>query len=482
MTVQLTPSLNGYTPNRTDSGIRQDCSIDIGNRERIFHVFLPSAYDGTRKLPLLISLHGFGGYRPEREYWFYTAEREGFIAVYPEALKEEKWNIWGLQKKAGSPDDITFLDGVIDYMTARFAVDPARIYMHGQSMGDNMATYYAYMRPEKLAAIAVTSGPVLPSVMYTSDGQPRFSPKSALPVARTHGEKDYACGFPSTYGIPKQVIAEALSIPEQVELRYIMDSMQKNIWKKANGIASYPQLYFDLYQNTEIYKGENSDLIFYSLTNGAHHPSIDLFDRLWREALAGYHREGSRCVRDAGGISPDPEAIAFADGGTAWYIGLQAREMPDLHAEVKDEELYLSPQTITRLFPYVRLNPDCENPQQAVFHFHNHELQCAAGRGLFLLDGFVKAAQVPYYGLNGLMIPASDFLPLIGPYYVQCRYGAAYITTHPFSLTFDGASIIREMLGAAAPISEAGARKAEEVIRQKLQNYLDRKEETVCHS
>ena len=477
MSIQFALDASECSSGFSGKGLHQDCTISVDGRERVFHIFFPSAYDGIHLLPLLISLHGSSGYKPERAFWFYTAEREGFIAVYPEALKKEKWNIWGLKTETGGPDDIAFLDAVLDYMISHFSADPNRIYMHGQSMGDNMASYYAYHRSEKLAALAVTSGPVLPSVMYNSEGKLRFAPENHLPAARTHGAEDYACGLPSTYGISKEVIAAALNVPEQVNLRYTMDAMQKEVWKQINETSQSPLLYFDEEKNVEIYPGKRNDFMFYSIVGGAHRPTPNVFDMLWEGSLAGYYRNGSQCLRDPGtsSIKPDPDAIAFAGKSGLYYRQMQIRSMEEdgVFAEILDGRLYLSAVSIAKLFPHLDVVLSSQN-NEAYFRFDNHEIQCAEGKELLLADGYAKPSPSPYRNGDNLMISAAHLLPLTGDFHAACQEDAAYITTHPFALTHDGASMIQEMLGVQKPTSPMDALAMEASIRQKIDHYLQK--------
>ncbi len=475
MAVRLIPKGDQMVPQGPESGQRKTYSITVEGRERKFHVFLPSAYDGSRRLPLLLSLHGNSGYQPERESWFYAAEREGFVVVYPEAVKEEKWNIWGLKTKSGGPDDIAYLDAVLDDMIENFAVDPDRIYMHGQSMGDNMASYYAYHRSERLAALTVTSGPVLPSVMYDQEGNLQFGPKKPLPAARTHGEKDYMCGLPSTYGISKEVIAQALTVQEQVELRHTMDSLQKEVWKTVNQTAKKPLLYFDEEKNVEIYPGKEADFLFYSIVGGVHRPALNVFDMLWQGGAKGYYRSGTQRGRDEGcpGVKPDEKAMAFAQGSDCFYSGLQVRSLKEegISAEILENQLYLSAKSIPKLFPDFDLELR-DDGCSAVFHYQGHEIQCAQGRELFLIDGWAKPAPAPIKSGENLMISVTHLLPLMGAYYVACRDGAAYASTHPAAMTQDGAYAILEMLDVRALPSPKEALAQEAAIRGKIETYI----------
>lgn len=463
----------------------------IGGITRTWHIFFPSSYDGTRLLPLLVTLHGNGGYKPERNPWHYTAQRAGFVVVYPEAVRPFQWNIWGIKTAQGAPDDIAFLDYIFEEILEKYALDPTRIYLHGQSMGDNMATYYAYERGERLAALAVTSGPTLPSVAYTSEGGYRFSPRTALPVARVHGDLDHLCGLPSTYGVPKSQIAQVLSGEEQAELRRSMEETQISLWKAINETTQKPRLYFDDRRNIQWYPGRKADLIYYTIADGVHRPFADTYDMLWDEVLCRYQNVGGKHVKAAvagfspGGVSAlantlmenDSEAdilpstvtsmVAAVEGCNYIYRNMEVHQAPGIELEIRDHVLYGTLEFIRQGFPDIRIS-QADEGMSAILERKEKCLQLAAGHNLVLVNGHVRPTAPVEAVDRRLMLPLSQIIPLLVPSVVQIRERVVCFADHPFILTRDGAGRIRQMLTGEQIPEKKEALKLEEAIKRKL--------------
>jgi polyhydroxybutyrate depolymerase len=119
-------------------------------------VVLPSAYDGTTPLPLVIDLHGYGeSIEIHRLMSNMIAEGEerSFVAVTPEADDPvPRWDA-----SLGSVDT-TFLTTVLDQVVATHCVDLARVYVTGLSNGAFMASVMACQLPDRIAAIAPVAG------------------------------------------------------------------------------------------------------------------------------------------------------------------------------------------------------------------------------------------------------------------------------------------------------------------------------------
>lgn len=77
--------------------------------------------------------------------------------------------------------DTDALVALLDDVQRRYAVDPARVYLTGHSMGGNGAWYLAYQHPERFAAVAPMSGPANPWWATRLRG---------MPVWAFHGDAD----------------------------------------------------------------------------------------------------------------------------------------------------------------------------------------------------------------------------------------------------------------------------------------------------
>lgn len=161
-------------------------------RERTFWVYTPRNAKDSKKIPLILCLHGGGGagkgmIKLTRMGFERIADREGFIIVYPDGV-ERRWNDGrGIQRyrahKEGI-DDVGFLSALIDRMVKIRNVDPRRVYMTGASNGALMSFRMALEAPEKIAAI----GPVICSM-----GEEIYSkkkPKMPVPVVMLNGTED----------------------------------------------------------------------------------------------------------------------------------------------------------------------------------------------------------------------------------------------------------------------------------------------------
>ena len=126
----------------------------------------PSQAMRSRGRPLLVMLHGCeqsatqfaDGTRMNR-----LAERKGYAVLYPQqslrAHARRCWKWYDRQTQDGS-GDVGLIVGAIGQVAARYAIDPARIYICGLSAGAGMAHLVALNHPQLFAAVGLHSGPV----------------------------------------------------------------------------------------------------------------------------------------------------------------------------------------------------------------------------------------------------------------------------------------------------------------------------------
>ena len=138
-------------------------TLVIDARERSYTLYLPESVPPGGGAALLVGLHGglSSGSRIGKRYGFDDlAEREGIIAVYPDAVGRF-WNDG--RADAGNPareagvDDVRFIIALIDELLLRYAIDPRRVYVAGVSIGGLMAFRLACESAERFAAVAAVT-------------------------------------------------------------------------------------------------------------------------------------------------------------------------------------------------------------------------------------------------------------------------------------------------------------------------------------
>jgi polyhydroxybutyrate depolymerase len=142
---------------------------------RTFIVHVPPQFDGKSKVPVVIMLHGAGGSSEgaiAETGWDVKSDREGFIAVFPDATPPHPtlparfltnprlWNDGSGRGAIGvdKVDDLGFISAMIDFLEARYAADPARIYCTGFSNGASMTFSVGLNLSNRVAAIAPVAG------------------------------------------------------------------------------------------------------------------------------------------------------------------------------------------------------------------------------------------------------------------------------------------------------------------------------------
>lgn len=149
--------------------------LRVGDLDRRYVVHVPPDGDGRTPLPVVIMFHGGGGTArgAMRETdWALKADREGFLAVFPEALPPDPtrpsqfrlngqiWNDGSGRAHAGrrKTPDVAFVNAMIDDLVTRFNVDSRRLYATGFSNGASMAFRVGCELSGRLAAVAPVAG------------------------------------------------------------------------------------------------------------------------------------------------------------------------------------------------------------------------------------------------------------------------------------------------------------------------------------
>lgn len=174
----------------------------------------PASWDGKSPLPLVIVLHGFGvNGQLEARYLNLAAlhDAAGFLLAYPDGARnaggQRFWNAGFPPPDGGAlPDDLAYLDAIIDDMAAHFPVDARRVFLVGHSNGAFMAQYFACRRPGRVAAIVSLAGGMLDGV-DCAKGDP-------VTLAEIHGDADdtIAPAGGTILGMPYRPLADVIAM------------------------------------------------------------------------------------------------------------------------------------------------------------------------------------------------------------------------------------------------------------------------------
>lgn len=132
--------------------------------KRKYIVYTPAAYATAPERQFALVLNFAGGGMTAAEQMLYTqmnrtAERHGFIVVYPQGIKND-WNVgFGMPYKEGT-DDVGFVRAMLAAVQRGYRIDPRRVYATGLSRGGFFSLRLAAEMPQQFAAVASVGAPL----------------------------------------------------------------------------------------------------------------------------------------------------------------------------------------------------------------------------------------------------------------------------------------------------------------------------------
>jgi polyhydroxybutyrate depolymerase len=153
-------------------------------REYLLHV--PRSYDPGRATPLVISMHGGGGYPTQQRdisKWNETADEHGFLVAYPSGVGGRGSRGWRLSNAGALAKDVRFIADLIGELETAYNIDPQRIYADGLSNGGGMAFVLSCALSGRIAAVGMVASAQLLPFDWCADERP-------VPMIAFHGTGD----------------------------------------------------------------------------------------------------------------------------------------------------------------------------------------------------------------------------------------------------------------------------------------------------
>lgn len=202
-------------------------TLKVDGRYRSYVIHVPKKYDPKKPTPVVLIFHGAGTNARIMEHLCgmnEKSEEDGFLAVYPNGTGVGiflTFNSGGLSPRIADrwPDDVKFVDKLLDDLQTVANVDKKRVFATGLSNGGMMCYRLAAELSNRIAAIAPVSGTL-------SLDKPM--PKRCVPLLHFHGTADDIVPYNGPNNGTKTVLAFK-SVDETID-----------IWRKLNKCTAKP--------------------------------------------------------------------------------------------------------------------------------------------------------------------------------------------------------------------------------------------------
>lgn len=410
--------------------------------------YVPAAYDGTKKVPLVISCHGGGQHgwgQCVATAWYCVAERENLIVVYPSAGSNKAWLV-----NRESPEidkegnhDLHFFLALIEKMKSKYTIDASRIFLCGMSMGDLMTMQFSRAYGNLLAGAANAEGPSNYKILFNEDGS-ITQHVCAVPVFQSRGELDNMSVYPG-YG------------------RSEINTANRKYWQQINGCDSIPALNIINENNFAFFHGKEADFVYRDIKDRNHGQTFDDAEYIWQLFFSGLSRNEDGSITSTKTLDAtrgDESAIAFAAGSKKVYKAQKIVNIETAAYYKRDENHNFITREITDVFNrfYVPISalPELFNisvefsheGRRAVLTLEDgRRLQIAAGIIAVTIDNRVYCMTRQAEIQNDILCLPIKWLAenVLGLFVTDCN-DAVYISEHRGAMTPDMATIIKEIL------------------------------------
>lgn len=169
-------------------------TVTYGSRD--YKIYVPSTYDGTTEVPLMVMLHG-GAQDPDQfaagTRMNQLAEEKNFIVIYPRqpqsANSSKCWNWFETAHQHRGTGEPALIVGMINDVKSNYNINDNMVYAAGISAGGAMSVILAATYPDVIHGIGVQSG--LEYIAATSMMGAFTAMSSGGPAPNTQGVTAY---------------------------------------------------------------------------------------------------------------------------------------------------------------------------------------------------------------------------------------------------------------------------------------------------
>jgi polyhydroxybutyrate depolymerase len=258
-----------YAAVRQDPAPDQFNYLDFDGIRRAYLVHTPPSHDASKPAPVVLVFHGGGGSAESMARLTgmnETADREGFIAVYPQGYPtvlpgRYVWNAGRCCAPATSDnaDDVGFVSALLDDMARLYRIDQTRIYATGLSNGAMMSYRLASELSNRIAAIAPVSGFM---------GYDKIEARHPVSILHIHGTLDKNAPIDGGVGTNANARFRHLSLAENIARWVAFDGCPT-----TPSVTSLPDISDDGTRVKRKYYGpctDGAEIIVYIIEGGGH--------------------------------------------------------------------------------------------------------------------------------------------------------------------------------------------------------------------
>ena len=230
--------------------------------ERTYVLHIPSSYDGSQAVPLVLNFHGGGGNAETQiktSGFSELANEHGFIVAYPNGTgrQEDKLLTWNggtccAYAATNQVDDVGFVRALIAEVQANYKIDSKRIYATGMSNGGIFSYRLACDASDLFAAVAPVAG---------TQNYPQCNPTEPVSVIHFHGTEDGHVGYNGGAGPDAVVDVPFSSVKESI-----------SFWVKQNSCTqtSQAESFSDIQHETYSDCADGTSVELYTIIGGKH--------------------------------------------------------------------------------------------------------------------------------------------------------------------------------------------------------------------